>query len=140
MNINEWTEEDQEKALSQGWGIFQNMDSKALEIQKNYTKILEIQRNDEYALIREGVHFFETDEDAFYYVRTMALDKRPLYIKAMEIIAKPIPFANFETFMEEAVANIAPPIGLMPKPIWMKLRLKDIKEAGELVSKLEDLE
>lgn len=147
MNMNEWTAEDQENALSQGWGIFQNMDSKALEIQKN----------DEFT--NELVQCFESDEEALKYVQIKAEKGRGFYRRAMKIIGKPLPFANFETFLAESAANIAPPIGLMPKSIWMKLRLKDIKEAvkrfesagkeipkewieeaGELALKLEDWE
>lgn len=105
MNINEWTAEDQEKALSQGWGIFQNMD----------TKILEIQKNDEHALFSEDVAFFETDEEALNHVTNMAVGGGShLHFKALQCI---------KYFGEK------PPLGLVPKSIWMRLRLKDIQEA-----------
>lgn len=107
MNMNEWTAEDQENALSQGWGIFQNMDSKALEIQKN----------DESALFSEDVPFFETDEEALNHVTNLAIGGGShLHFKALQCI-------NY--FGEK------PPLGLTPKATWMKIRLKDIKEAAK---------
>ena len=92
---------------------------------------------------------FDDDEDALIYVRNMAEKGSNLHLKAMSIIGEEV-----EAFKGVAVE---PPLGLTPKSIWMKLRLKDIKEAakryesvgkeipkewieeaGELALKLED--
>jgi hypothetical protein len=60
---------------------------------------------------------FETDEEALNHVTNMAVGGGShLHFKALQCI---------NCFGEKQ------PLGLVPKSIWMKLRLKDIKEAGK---------
>lgn len=156
MKFRNWTQENINFAESEGWRIVSLMPEESISEMEGWG----VPRETKPFIESIGTNrMFDDNEDALIYVRNMAEEGRELYVRAMEIIGQPLPFANFETFMEKAASTIEPPIGLMPKAIWLKLRLKDIKEAakryesvgkeipkewieeaGELALKLEDWE
>ena len=103
MSDIKWTNLAKELAKEEGWFID-----------------FEVTENEDPFIRSIGTNeMFDDSEDALIYVRNMAEHGSELHINAMLIVN--------ESFTPNSNKKLL--LGLTPKSIWMKLRLKDIKEA-----------